>query len=360
MIPKYSDRISLVRDRLLALRLDGFLTTYPVHLLYLCGFSGSSGALLIDGGEAFLITDGRYAIQAPSEVTAAKVVISPINPLLAAVRHLRRRKRKRIGFEAARITVHQREILVERSRGQIAWKGSLGLVENLRAAKDEFELDAMRDAARLGSEVFEELVPLIKPGVSERDLSAEIDFRMREKGASGPAFETIVASGTRSALPHARPTDKVLQKNELVVIDLGAILRHYCCDLTRTVFLGRAPAKIKHWYKAVREAQDAARSALQSEARASAVDAAARRVLRKYNLDRYFVHSTGHGLGLEVHEEPRLGRGAMATLSAGAVVTLEPGIYIEGVGGIRLEDDVAVHPHGPEVLTSATREFLEL
>jgi Xaa-Pro aminopeptidase len=218
----------------------------------------------------------------------------------------------------------------------------------------------MRRAAKLGSDVMEEVFSLVKPGVTELELAAEADYRMRRKGAAGPAFETIVASGIRSALPHARPTEKCLQKNELVVIDLGAILRHYCSDLTRTLYVGRAPARVRRWYRAVEEAQQAALQALQPGQPAGKVDRAARRVLERCQLGRFFTHSTGHGLGTEVHEGPRLGRGQKQEIRVGNVVTLEPGIYVEGVGGIRIEDDVAVHASGTEVLTSAPRGLLEL
>jgi Xaa-Pro aminopeptidase len=183
---------------------------------------------------------------------------------------------------------------------------------------------------------------------------------MRRKGASGPAISTIVASGSPAALPQAHPTAKKLRKNELVVLDLGAILRGYCCDLTRTVYLGRGPKKIRHWYEAVRKAQQAAIDRLAAGVAAGEVDGAARRVLEGERLERYFVHSTGHGLGIEVHEEPRLARARTCRIRAGNVVTIEPGVYFPGAGGIRIEDDVAVFANRIEVLTSAPRDFLEL
>jgi Xaa-Pro aminopeptidase len=196
--------------------------------------------------------------------------------------------------------------------------------------------------------------------VSELDLAAEIDYRMRRMGASGPSFETIVASGPRTALPHAQPTEKRLQKKELVVLDLGVILRHYCSDLTRTVCVGRASSEVKRLYKAVDQAQQAALEILRAGVAAGRVDQAARQVLERSHLGQYFVHSTGHGLGIEVHETPRIGRRQKQVIRAGSVVTLEPGVYIEGVGGIRIEDDVAVLSTGIEVLTSAPRGLLEL
>jgi Xaa-Pro aminopeptidase len=187
----------------------------------------------------------------------------------------------------------------------------------------------MRRAARLISEVFEQVVKKIKPGVEELELAAEVDFLMRRLGAEGPSFETIIASGPRAALPHARPTSKRLRRNELVVLDLGAILRHYCSDMTRTVYLGKAPKRVKTWYKAVLEAQAAGIEALGAGVEAGEPDLAARRVLDSYGLGKYFVHSTGHGLGIEVHEDPRLAAGQKRLLEAGMVVTVEPGVYME-------------------------------
>lgn len=194
----------------------------------------------------------------------------------------------------------------------------------------------------------------------ELEVAAEVEYQMRKRGASGSAFDTIVASGRRSARPHARPTLKPLRKNELVVLDLGAILRGYCCDLTRTVFLGRAPARLKKWHRAVQEAQAAGIEAARAGVSCGEVDAAARGVLAGHGLETHFVHGTGHGLGLEVHEEPRLARGRKDALRAGNVVTIEPGVYVEGVGGIRIEDDVAVYGSHNEVLTRVPRDLIEL
>jgi Xaa-Pro aminopeptidase len=233
-------------------------------------------------------------------------------------------------------------------------------IEGLRAVKDAEEIALMRRAARVGSKVLEEVLRLLRPGVRESEIAAEIEYRLRKKGASGAAFPTIVASGARAALPHAQPTEKKLRKNELVLLDLGAILGHYCCDLTRTVYLGRAPSRIRRWYDAVREAQAGAHDILRAGVAASDVDAAARGILKRFQLERHFLHSTGHGLGLEVHEEPRLAKGQRRLIQAGNVVTLEPGVYVEGVGGIRVEDDVAVFTDRTEILTNAPREFLEL
>jgi Xaa-Pro aminopeptidase len=226
--------------------------------------------------------------------------------------------------------------------------------------KEAAEIAQMRKAGILAGQVLESVLTLLKPGVREIEIGAEIDYQMRRRGASGPSFESIIAFGERSALPHARPTAKRLRKNELVVLDLGVILGHYCSDITRTVFVGRAPARIRRWYKAVLEAQRAAIAAVKDGSACREVDAAARQVLAGYRLDHYFVHGTGHGLGLEVHEEPRIARGQKQRLVPGNIITIEPGVYVAGVGGIRIEDDVAVHADRTEVITRVPRDFIEL
>jgi Xaa-Pro aminopeptidase len=280
--------------------------------------------------------------------------------LAAAGEELRRRRGAKVAYSPGQLSVAQKRALESASGPKVRWVESENAIEEMRAVKDAGEIGLMRDAALLISEVFEELFRLIRPGMLENDLAAEAEYRMRRKGASAAAFETIVASGARGAWPHARPSSKPLCKNELVVLDAGAILRGYCSDMTRTVHLGRASQRVRRWYRAVVEAQEAARDAVCAGARAGQVDAAARRVLGRFGLGKRFTHSTGHGLGLEVREMPRLGRGQKTLLKAGNVITLEPGVYVEGVGGIRVEDDVLVLAHGAETLTTATRDFLEL
>jgi Xaa-Pro aminopeptidase len=352
-------RLERLRQRFSESRVTSFLVTHPPNILYLCGFTGSAGVLLIHSGSATLFTDSRYALQAREEVRGAGVCITRGGLLSAAGGKLRRRA-ARLAYSPGQLSVAQKKALLGAAGHQVRLVESENVIEEMRAVKDAGEITRMRDSARLISEVFEELLGFIRPGVLENDLAAEAEYRMRRKGASGAAFETIVASGVRGAWPHARPSSKPLRKNELVVLDAGAILRGYCSDMTRTVHLGRASQRVRRWYRAVVEAQEAARDAVRAGARAGQVDAAARRVLGRFGLERRFTHSTGHGLGLEVHEMPRLGRGQKTLLRAGNVITLEPGVYVEGVGGIRVEDDVLVLPRGAETLTTATRDFLEL
>ena len=233
-------------------------------------------------------------------------------------------------------------------------------VRAVERAEEPAEIAVMRKAALLAGEILEGALSLLKPGVREVEVAAEIEYQMRKRGATGPSFPSIVAFGERSALPHARPTAKRLGKNELVVLDLGVILGHYCSDMTRTVYAGRAPERVRRWYAAVLEAEQGAIGAVRAGATCGEVDAAARSILSGHRLGRYFVHSTGHGLGLEVHEEPRVARGQKHQLEPGNVITIEPGVYVPGVGGIRIEDDVAVHANRSEVLTRVLRDLIEL
>jgi Xaa-Pro aminopeptidase len=307
-----------------------------------------------------LLTDGRFTIQAATETSGVKVVLQKGSLFESVGLLLKEMKPRRVGFDPAQLTVAQFQSVRKATGARLRWVPAAGRVEALRMRKGASELFQMRNAALLAGEVLEGAIHLLQPGIREIELAAEIEYQMRKKGASGPAFETIVAFGSRTALPHARPTAKRLSKNELVVLDLGVILGYYCSDITRTVFMGRASRRIRTWYGAVLEAQTAAIAAVRSGATCGDVDAAARQVLTGYRLDRLFVHSTGHGLGLEVHEDPRVAKGQKHRLEPGNVITIEPGVYAEGIGGIRIEDDVAVHADRTEVLTRIPRDLIEL
>ena len=350
------------------LQSDAILVSHLADIRYLCGFSGSNALLIATVDKTTLLTDGRYTIQANEETSGVEVLIARKSLFAEAGGLLSQaRTRKTVLYSPGQLTVSQFAALRKPAGHHAHWRVDPGLVAGLRGVKDAEEIDAMKQAADLASAVVEDVLPIIRPGLLENELAAEIEFRMRRMGASGASFETIVASGPRSALPHARPTDKPIGKNELVVLDLGAILRGYCSDMTRTVFVGQAPSRVRAWYGAVLEAQEAAIQALRPGVSAGDVDSAARRVLHRHRLARFFTHSTGHGLGLEVHEAPRLGRGETTKLVAGNVVTVEPGVYVENVGGIRIEDDVMVVQDYAntaitrvQILTSAPKEFLEL
>jgi len=362
-------RIHRLRLSFSALNADALLVTHLPNIRYLCGFTGSAGILLVEHARATLFTDSRYTLQARQEVCDASTAIAAHGLIRAVAEALKgRRGTIRLAFAPAQLTVAQKTALQLAAGARVRWLAAPDLIERLRAVKGSDELARMRQSARLISDVWTASVRHVTPGVSELAVAAEIERSMKLQGACGPSFETIVASGPRSAWPHARPTPKLLRKNELVVLDQGAILRDYCSDMTRTVFLGRSSAavragvrnKVRSLYAAVLEAQEAAIAAIRPGISAASVDAAARKVFKRLGLERYFTHSTGHGLGLEIHEMPRLGRGEETLLEEGMVVTVEPGVYVERLGGIRIEDEVLVTAQGAEVLTSASREFLEL
>jgi len=354
-------RIERLRFSFSDLGIDALVVSNLPDILYLCGFSGSAGLLLVEHSRSTLFTDSRYTFQARAEVSEARVSIVKHGPLAAVGSALRAmRGRTRVGYAASHLTVEQKKLLEGYSGGRVRWVPDGNVVAKLRCVKDAGELSRMKGAALAISEVFGTTLPLIRPGVTELDLAAEIEYAMRQQGASGPAFETIVASGPRTAWAHARPTAKPFSKNELVLIDCGAILHAYCSDLTRTVFLGRPPKKVRKMYQAVLDAQEAAKQAIRPGVKAGDVDRAARVALKLYGMAAFFTHSLGHGLGLEVHEMPRLGRGVGTLLQEGMVITVEPGVYIEGLGGIRIEDDVVVTANGAVDLTTASREFFEL
>jgi len=358
-----SNRMRRLRAELRQAQASALLVSHRINALYLSGFTGDNGILLVEPERAVLFTDPRFQVQAREECagSAIRIVITRKSLPQEAGNHLSsHRQAGKVLFEEDKVTVAQLRLARGAAGARWRWKGSRGLVEGLREVKDADEIARMRAAARLGSAVMEHATRCVKAGVSELDLAAEIEYQMRKLGAEGPSFETIVASGPRAALPHGRATSKRLKERELVVLDLGVILRGYCSDLTRTVHVGRASAEVRRWYRAVLDAQTAARQAVRAGVEASQVDEAARAVLRSQDLDRHFIHSTGHGLGLEVHERPSLAQNQKALLKAGSVVTIEPGVYLPGRGGIRIEDDLLVLDGGSETLTSAPRELMEI
>ena len=356
MSNEFAQRRHLIGAGLENRELDAMLVVSPASVRYLTGFTGSNGAVLALPGEAIFFTDPRYAIQSRREISCrTQVCKGPILTAAAAVvaaRHVRR-----LGFERAHLSYDGFDLL----RANLPVNASLepvsGWLEAHRMLKSASEIELIRRSVATNSKAFELAVRRIRPGIRERDLAAEIDHQMRRLGAEKPSFETIVASSVRSALPHARPTDAVLRPRQLLLIDMGAFQDGYASDMTRMLFLGVPGARVKRLYRAVLEAQLAAIDAVRPGVTAAHVDRQARKVLKAYKLDRAFVHSTGHGLGLEIHELPRIGRKDKTPLAAGMAITIEPGVYLEGFGGIRIEDTVVVTGTGCEVLTPTGKEL---
>lgn len=353
----YLGRRERLRELMDRRRLRFLLLTHPPNIAYLTGFRGSAGALLIGArGETQLLVDPRYALQARQEARGVAVTEVRRRLTRAVGERLSRRRGVLVGFEDAYLTCRALEEIRSSLKGPIRLKPSSGLVESLRAVKDAGEIRTIRRAGQVTAEVLLEISKQIRPGVREADLAAEIEYRMRQKGAEGAAFQSIVAAGERAALPHAGASSKLLKKCDLVIVDLGAILDGYAADMTRTFYLGTPTGRIRRLYEAVRTAQEAGLAAARAGAGTGEVDSAVRRSLKKAGLARYFTHSTGHGVGLEIHEQPRLARGDAGRLEAGSVVTVEPGIYLEGFGGIRIEDTILVGEWEAEILTPAPKD----
>jgi Xaa-Pro aminopeptidase len=305
-------------------------------------------------------TDGRYTLQARDEVQGARIVISQGALLPDATKLIGKLTSAAIGFEADHTTVAAAEPLRQLVHRKIEWKPTSGLIERQRMIKDADELRLIADAVKLGADAYEHALKAIRPGVRESEVAGELEFAARRGEADGMSFDTIVASGKRGALPHGRASSQPIPRRGFVVIDSGVILSGYCSDMTRTVHVGRASRKERRWYDAVLEAQLAGIAAVVPGKTSGDVDTATREVLRRAKLDQYFSHSAGHGVGLEIHEPPRLGKQQTEPLKPGMVITIEPGIYIPGTCGIRIEDVVVVTEKGARVLTPVGKELVEI
>ena len=358
-------RIGQLRRRISRAGLPALVVTHLPDVRYLCGFTGSSAVLAVTRRAARLFTDGRYATQAAEEVDAARVEIVSSSPAVSAVQWIAAQPAvNRAGFDPTWTTVAElarwRGALPSRLRRSFFTSLDSLPIEALRIIKDPDELAIMSEAAQIGCRLFDHVLHMIRPGLRELDVAAELEHQARLLGAEGMSFETIAASGARSALPHGRATANPLPRSGFLTLDFGVILKGYCSDMTRTVHLGKPNAEERRAYGAVLESQEAAVAAAGPGVSCGDVDEAARSILRKHGLAETFTHSTGHGVGLEIHEPPRIGSGQKTRLQPGMVVTIEPGIYLEGRFGIRIEDMVAVTRTGGQVLTPAPKALIEL
>ncbi len=353
-------------------RLDLLLVTHAANVFYLTGFRGSAGMLLAGAGESTLIVDSRYVTAARRALEDASTPEQPV--VLAEVETsyeealcelLRARGRCRVGVEADHMTLARHDWIERTLAGSgVELRKTSGLVESRRLVKDARELEVMEEAGARISKVMVETLSGLRPGRRERDVAADIDWAIRRAGFEGPAFETIVASGPNSALPHAQPGRRELAAGDLVLLDFGGVHEGYCVDMTRVASVGPPGPRATAWHDAVQAAHAAALAAVEPGARAVEVDGAARTALVDRGLGDAFGHGTGHGLGIEVHEGPRIGKprpdddSAEVRLASGMVVTVEPGVYLPGEGGVRLEDDVVVTETGCKLLTDVPLDLV--
>lgn len=356
-MPVPAARLKRLKQSLRKEKVEGVLVTNFTNVTYLTGFTGDDSYLLVTLDGEVLLSDPRYTTQLEEECPGLKLQIrEPGEPMLEAVaQQLKKHGLKRVAIEAGSMTVGLLEKLAEAA--PIEFVACHGLVEKLRICKDKPEIEATRVAAVHARRAFEVVRAGITPEATEQDLAAELEYQARRFGASGLSFTPIVAVGDRAALPHARPTDRRIEADDFVLFDWGTNSGHYMSDITRMVVTGKLTAKFKKIYQIVLKAQMAAIDAIKPGMACEAVDAVARKIITKAGYGKEFGHGLGHGTGLEIHEAPRLARNQKTKLEAGMIVTVEPGIYLPGWGGIRIEDDILVTKNGYEVLTDVPKEL---
>lgn len=337
--------------------IDVFLFFSLENIRYLCGFTGSDGALVIAGGERTFLSDSRYEQQAKEEIRAAgfkkyKRKIEGLAQFLGSLRI------KRLGFESSAMTCESYQQLKEKLP-RLRFVPLAGEIRDLRARKEPEELGKIREAIRIASVSFTDALPRMKPGARERNVAEFLEYRMKRNGGDKPAFDTVLASGPRAALPHGAASEKRMQKQETVVVDFGVRFKGYHSDETKTLILGKPDVYQRQVYETVRRAQEKALSAIRPGVSVRRIDAAAREVITRAGFGKYFGHGTGHGVGLAVHEEPSISPKGNGVVQEGMVFTVEPGIYIPGWGGVRLEDMVLATSRGYERLTGLAKDLKE-
>jgi Xaa-Pro aminopeptidase len=349
---------------------QALLITHLPNIFYLCGFTGSAGILLVQAGDRSprltFFTDGRYTQQAKEEVQGARVVIAKQSGLTEACEAVVKNGIRKVGFEPEHLS-YNTYLQIRHTLYNFAGpkktpklRAVNGVTEKFRITKDADEIAQIRAAVLLGSDLFPSALSAIRPGVPEATVAGELELQARKAGAEGMSFDTIVAAGPRSAFPHGRASAQPIPDNGFIILDYGVILAGYCSDMTRTVHVGQVSDQHRRMYEAVKAAQLASIEAVRPGVETGEVDRAGRDRLKKAGYDAYFTHSTGHGVGIEVHELPRLARGQNQLLTPGMVITIEPGIYIPKEGGVRIEDMVLVTESGREVLTPTTRDLITL
>lgn len=354
-------RVEKARELFGTFDIDALLVTSSSNRFYLSGFKGSSGVLLITKEDAILVTDFRYKTQAAEQAEGYRVVMhtAPIPEEIAKL--TKELSIGKLGFEQDNVTyTTYRTYENQLNTDETELVPVTGLIEKLRLIKDESEIKIVKDAASIADAAFSHIIEFIRPGLTEREVSNELEFFMRKNGATSSSFDIIVASGYRSALPHGVASDKIIETGELVTLDFGAYYKGYCSDITRTVAIGNVSDELKEIYQVVYDAQMLGMKGIRPGMTGKEADALTRDYIVSKGYGDYFGHSTGHGIGLDVHEGPALSMKSDTILEPGMLVTVEPGIYVSGLGGVRIEDDALITKDGNESLTSSTKSLLTI
>ena len=352
-------RLKALRQKLKDKGMDGALITKRENYIYLSGFTGTFAYLVITQDDAILITDFRYGEQATAQAPLYEVVEYKGSVLVTLSETIRSKEIKSLGFEDNFITYKRYDEI----SSKINIKKLLPLsdmVEILRMIKDEDELSIIRKAVEMADNAFSHVLKYIKPGVKEIEVAAELEYYMKKQGAKGPSFDTIAASGIRSSLPHGVATDKTIEMGDALTLDFGCIYNDYCSDMTRTVFVGEPQEELKKIYDIVLKAQLTSLEGAKRGCTGKEIDLIARDIISQNGYEKNFGHGLGHGVGIDVHEEPRLSPQGSIKMDNGMVVTVEPGIYVNGLGGVRIEDMIVINDDKPMVLTSSTKEMIIL
>jgi Xaa-Pro aminopeptidase len=354
----YKTRIKKITEKLFENNIDGFVVNKPENQYYISGFSGE-GLIIITGRKNYIITDSRYTEQAKNEAQGFEIIERQkgTSPFLMSFHIIKDLGLKIIGFESHSLTVKEYDELVETYKNITLIKTD-GFIEQLRTVKDSYEINLIKSAQKITDKAFEYILGLIKPGVSELDLVAELEFFMKKNGSKSKAFPTILVSGPRTSLPHGSPSERILQSGDFVTIDFGARFSGYCSDMTRTVVIGKPSERQLSIYNTVLNAQIKAIEYIKPGIIGKDADSVARKIISKQGFGDYFGHGLGHGVGLEIHEAPSLSPKGESHLLPGMIVTVEPGIYIEKYGGVRIEDMVVITKNGFENLTNSEKQLI--
>jgi Xaa-Pro aminopeptidase len=353
------ERLRTIRGLLEEDDADAVLITHMPDVRWACGFTGSSGLLIVSRTSAHFVTDGRYAEQSAREVKDASLVVASSDLLATVANENLLGGYERLAFQADDLTVRKMERLRGASDGAVLVPKE-SLLDQRRAVKSADEVASIRKAQAITEAVFEDVLDQVGPGMTERELAAEIVYAHLRRGAERMSFDPIVAFGPNTALPHARPSDRVLGSRDVVLLDFGCVVDGYASDMTRTIAIGDVDDDFREVYDLVARAQDSALKACRAGMAAADLDGAARGVIEEAGFGEYFSHSLGHGVGLETHEWPRVSRTSSDVITDGCVVTIEPGVYLPGRFGVRIEDMVVARPDGSENLTSTTRQLIVL